>query len=172
MTRGRATLRYPRADGLGIPLPEAGMPLPIGKGRILREGTKIALLSLGARLGECLAAAEELERYGLSTTVADARFAKPIDHDLVRRLALNHEVLLTVEEGAIGGFGSFVLHALADDSLLDGSLRVRALTLPDAFQDQDTIERQYAQAGLDARSIVAKVFEVLGRDLTDAARRA
>ncbi|KAA5599905.1 1-deoxy-D-xylulose-5-phosphate synthase [Blastochloris sulfoviridis] len=169
---GPSTVRYPRADGLGIPLPEAGMPLPIGKGRIVREGTKIALLSLGARLGECLAAAEELERYGLSTTVADARFAKPIDHDLVRQLALNHEVLLTVEEGAVGGFGSFVLHALADDSLLDGSLRVRALTLPDAFQDQDTIERQYAQAGLDARSIVAKVFEVLGRDLTDAARRA
>ncbi|BBF93755.1 1-deoxy-D-xylulose-5-phosphate synthase [Blastochloris tepida] len=169
---GPSAVRYPRADGLGIPLPEAGMPLPIGKGRIVREGTKIALLSLGARLGECLAAAEELERYGLSTTVADARFAKPLDHELVRQLALNHEVLLTVEEGAIGGFGSFVLHALADDSLLDGSLRVRALTLPDAFQDHDTIERQYAQAGLDARSIVAKVFEVLGRDLTDAARRA
>ncbi|NJO54058.1 MAG: 1-deoxy-D-xylulose-5-phosphate synthase [Bacteroidales bacterium] len=169
---GPCAVRYPRAEGIGIPLPEIGMPLEIGKGRIVREGTKIALLSLGARLGECLAAADELERYGLSTTVADARFAKPIDHDLVRQLALNHEVLLTVEEGAIGGFGSFVLHALSEDSLLDGSLRVRALTLPDAFQDQDTIERQYAQAGLDARSIVAKVFEVLGRDLTDAARRA
>ncbi|NJL07644.1 MAG: 1-deoxy-D-xylulose-5-phosphate synthase [Methylacidiphilales bacterium] len=169
---GPCAVRYPRADGIGIPLPEIGVPLEIGKGRIVREGTKIALLSLGTRLAECLAAAEELERYGLSTTVADARFAKPLDRDLVRQLALNHEVLLTVEEGAVGGFGSFVLHALAEDSLLDGSLRVRALTLPDAFQDHDTIERQYAQAGLDARSIVAKVFEVLGRDLTDAARTA
>ena len=135
---------------------------------MLREGTKVALFTLGTRLAEALAAAEELERYGLSTTVADARFAKPLDRDLLRQLARHHEVLITVEEGAVGGFGSFVLQALSDEGLLDGKLKVRAMTLPDQFQDHDTIPRQYAQAGLDARGIVAKVFEALGRDLTEA----
>ncbi|ALK09725.1 1-deoxy-D-xylulose-5-phosphate synthase [Blastochloris viridis] len=165
---GPCTVRYPRADGIGIPLPERGIPLEIGRGRVVREGTKVALFTLGTRLAEALTAADELERYGLSTTVADARFAKPLDRALLRRLALHHEVLITVEEGAVGGFGSFVLQALSDEGLLDGTLKVRAMTLPDLFQDHDAIPRQYAQAGLDSRGIVAKVFEALGRDFTEA----
>ena len=169
---GPIALRYPRAEGAGAALPEAGIPLAIGKGRVLREGSKIALVSLGTRLAAALAAAEELERYGLSTSVADARFAKPFDRELVRRLARDHEVLLTLEEGAAGGFGALVLQALAEDGLLDRGLKVRTLTLPDTFCEQDTIERQYARAGLDARGIVAKAFEALGRDFATAVRRA
>src|SRR4029453_2786708 len=112
-------LRYPRGEGLGVPLPAEGTPLEIGKGRILREGTKVALFSFGARLGECLKAADELARHGLSTTVADARFAKPLDTDLLLRLAREHEVLITIEEGALGGFGSHVLQTLAENGMLD-----------------------------------------------------
>jgi 1-deoxy-D-xylulose-5-phosphate synthase len=152
---GPIALRYPRGDGLGVPLPETGVPLEIGRGRVLREGTRVAILSYGTRLGECLEAAERLEAMGLSTTVADARFAKPLDRALIRRLAQHHEALITVEEGSVGGFGSFVLHALADDGLFEAGLKIKTLTLPDRFQDQDTQARLYAQAGLDAEAIVA-----------------
>jgi 1-deoxy-D-xylulose-5-phosphate synthase len=160
-----SALRYPRGEGLGVPMPAEGMPLEIGKGRILREGTKVALFSYGARLGECLKAADELATYGLSTTVADARFAKPLDIDLLLRLAREHEVLITIEEGSIGGFGTFVLQALAEHGVLDRGLRVRSLVLPDIFIDHDAPAAMYAQAGLDAKGVVAKVFEVLGKDV-------
>jgi 1-deoxy-D-xylulose-5-phosphate synthase len=161
---GPIALRFPRGEGVGIEMPEKGIPLTIGKGRIVREGSRVALLSLGTRLGEALKAAEELEARGLSTTVADARFAKPLDEDLVLRLARDHEVLLTIEEGSIGGFGSFVLHLLAERGMLDRGLKVRSLVLPDFFIDHDKPERMYAGAGLDAASIVTRVFEVLGRE--------
>jgi 1-deoxy-D-xylulose-5-phosphate synthase len=157
-------LRYPRGEGVGVPLPEEGKPLEIGKGRIVREGHKIALFSYGARLAECLKAADELAALGLSTTVADARFAKPLDIDLLLQLAREHEVLITIEEGAIGGFGSYVLQALAEHGMLDRGLRVRAMVLPDIYIDQDTPAAMYAKAALDAKGIVARVFEALGKD--------
>jgi 1-deoxy-D-xylulose-5-phosphate synthase len=160
-----SALRYPRGEGRGVPLPEEGKPLEIGKGRIVREGSKIALFSFGARLGECLKAADELATYGLSTTVADARFAKPLDVDLLLRLAREHEVLLTIEEGSIGGFSGFVMQALADHGVLDGGLKVRSLVLPDIFIDQDSPNAMYAKAGLDAKGIVAKAFQALGQNL-------
>jgi 1-deoxy-D-xylulose-5-phosphate synthase len=160
-----SALRYPRGEGRGVPMPDEGKPLEIGKGRIVREGTKVALLSYGARLGECLKAADELAAHGLSTTVADARFAKPLDVDLVLRLAREHEVLLTVEEGSIGGFGSFVLQTLAEQGVLDRGLKVRPMVLPDLFIDQDSPNAMYAKAGLDAKGIVAKAFEALGQNL-------
>jgi len=159
-----SALRYPRGEGLGVPMPEEGKPLEIGKGRILREGHKVALLSYGARLGECLKAADELAALGLSTTVADARFAKPLDVDLLLRLAREHEVLITIEEGAIGGFGAHVLQTLAEQGLLDRGLKVRSMVLPDVFIDQDSPAAMYATAGLDARAIVAKAFETLGKE--------
>jgi len=160
-----SALRYPRGEGLGVPMPSEGNPLEIGKGRIIQEGHKVALLSYGTRLGECLKAAKELTALGLSTTIADARFAKPLDVDLVMRLAREHEVLVTIEEGAIGGFGTYVMQALAEQGLLDHGMRVRCMVLPDRFIDQDTPAAMYAQAGLDARAIVAKVFEALGKDV-------
>jgi len=167
-----SALRYPRGDGVGVDLPAAGVPLEIGKGRIVRQGNKIALLSLGTRLAECSKAAEELASFGLSTTVADARFAKPLDVNLVLKLAREHEVLITIEEGSVGGFGSFVLQALAENGVLDSGLRVRTLTLPDTFIDQDTPKAMYAKAGLDSAGIVAKVFEALGKDLrTETVKR-
>jgi 1-deoxy-D-xylulose-5-phosphate synthase len=157
-------LRYPRGEGTGVELPAAGVPLEIGKGRILREGSAVALLSLGTRLGECLKAADQLAALGLSATVADARFAKPLDTDLIRRLVAGHEVLVTVEEGAVGGFGSFVLQYLAGAGLLDRDLKVRQMVLPDAFIDQDKPEKMYEAAGLDASGIVATVLSTLGRE--------
>ncbi|MCC6780672.1 MAG: 1-deoxy-D-xylulose-5-phosphate synthase [Hyphomicrobiales bacterium] len=160
-----SALRYPRGEGLGVPMPKEGKPLEIGKGRIVREGTKVALLSFGARLGECLKAADELGAHGLSTTVADARFAKPLDTDLLLRLAREHEVLITIEEGAIGGFGAQVFHVLADNGVLDGGLKVRPMVLPDIFIDQDSPAAMYARAGLDAKGIVSKVFQTLGQNL-------
>jgi len=160
-----SALRYPRGEGVGVTMPEEGKPLEIGKGRIVKEGHKIALLSYGTRLSECLKAAEELAAYGLSTTVADARFAKPLDTDLVLRLAREHEVLVTIEEGTIGGFGSYVMQTLAEASVLDRGLKVRSMVLPDIFIDQDSPNAMYAKAGLDAKGIVAKVFEALGKDL-------
>jgi 1-deoxy-D-xylulose-5-phosphate synthase len=167
-----SAFRYPRGDGVGIDMPEFGVPLEIGKGRIISEGTKVALLSFGTRLAECSKAARELATFGLSTTVADARFAKPLDVDLVLRLAREHEVLITVEEGSIGGFGSYVLQALADHGALDSGLKVRSMVLPDVFLDQDSPAAMYAKAGLDSAGIVAKVFDALGRDArTEAARR-
>jgi len=158
-----SALRYPRGDGVGVDLPAVGVPLEVGKGRIVRQGSKIALLSLGTRLAECTKAAEELAAFGLSTTVADARFAKPLDVDLVLKLAREHEILITVEEGSVGGFGSFVLQTLSEHGVLDGGLKVRAMVLPDVFLDQDTPKSMYAKAGLDSAGIVAKVFEVLGK---------
>jgi 1-deoxy-D-xylulose-5-phosphate synthase len=160
-----SALRYPRGDGVGIDMPEVGVPLEIGKGRILREGSSVALLSFGARLQECLLAAETLAAQGLTTTVADARFAKPLDVDLVLRLAREHEVLITIEEGSIGGFGSHVLQTLAEHAALENGLKVRSMMLPDVFIDQDSPATMYAKAGLDAKGIVAKVFDALGRDV-------
>ena len=160
-----SALRYPRGEGLGVPLPAEGKPLEIGKGRIVREGSKVALLSFGARLGECLKAADELATFGLSTTVADARFAKPLDINLLLRLAREHEVLLTVEEGSIGGFGGFVMQALAEHGVLDRGLKVRSMVLPDIFIDQDSPNAMYAKAGLDAKGIVAKAFQALGQNV-------
>jgi len=160
-----SALRYPRGEGLGVKMPDEGQPLEIGKGRVLREGNKIALFSFGARLGECFKAADELAAHGLSTTVADARFAKPLDVDLLLRLAREHEVLLTIEEGSIGGFGAFVMHTLAEHGVLDRGLKVRSMVLPDLFIDQDTPTAMYAKAGLDAKGIVAKAFEALGQNL-------
>ncbi|HXW70873.1 MAG TPA: 1-deoxy-D-xylulose-5-phosphate synthase [Methylocella sp.] len=165
---GPIAVRYPRGEGVGVDLPARGEILEIGRGRILREGTKVAILSLGTRLAEALKAAEDLATYGISTTVADARFAKPVDKDLLRRLASNHEVLITVEEGSIGGFGSFVAQLLIEDGMLDGlsarSLRFRAMVLPDCFLDQDKPEKLYAKAGLDAKGIAAKALAMLGQD--------
>jgi 1-deoxy-D-xylulose-5-phosphate synthase len=159
-----SAFRYPRGEGTGVALPARGTALEIGKGRIVQEGSAVALLSFGARLTECLAAAEELAGYGLSTTVADARFAKPLDVDLLRQLAKNHEVLVTVEEGSVGGFGAQVLHALAAEGLLDGGLRVRTLALPDSFIEQNKPATMYAEAGLDAKGVVTAVFAALGND--------
>ena len=167
-----SALRYPRGEGLGVPLPTEGTPLEIGKGRVLREGHKVALFSYGGRLGECLKAADELAALGLSTTVADARFAKPLDTELLLRLAREHEVLVTIEEGSVGGFGSFVLQALADNGALDAGCKVRTMVLPDAFLDQDSPAAMYAKAGLDAAGIVARVFEALGKDAAEAVKRA
>jgi 1-deoxy-D-xylulose-5-phosphate synthase len=161
--------RYPRGEGTGVELPAEGRPLEIGKGRIVREGSAVALLSLGTRLGECLRAADQLAALGLSATVADARFAKPLDTDLVRRLVQNHEVLITIEEGAIGGFGAHVLHFAAWDGLLDKGLKIRPLVLPDRFIDQDSPDRMYEAAGLDAKAIVAAVLSAFGRDRDAAA---
>jgi len=160
-----SALRYPRGEGLGVAMPEEGKPLEIGKGRILREGTKVALFSYGARLGECLKAADELATFGLSTTVADARFAKPLDVDMLLRLAREHEVLLTIEEGSIGGFGTYVLQTLAEHGVLDRGLKIRSMVLPDIFIDQDSPNAMYAQAGLDAKGIVTKAFEALGQNM-------
>ncbi len=160
-----SALRYPRGDGVGVDMPEFGVPLEIGKGRILKEGSSVALLSYGTRLQECLLAAETLASHGLTTTVADARFAKPLDTDLVLRLAREHEVLITVEEGAIGGFGSYVIQTLAEHAGLESGTKVRCMVLPDVFIDQDSPAAMYAQAGLDAKGIVAKVFEALGKDI-------
>ena len=152
-----SAFRYPRGDGVGRELPERGCPLEIGRGRIVREGSTIALLSLGTRLAECMKAADRLAAMGFSTTVADARFARPLDTNLVDRLAREHEILITVEEGAVGGFGSFVLHYLASAGHLDRGLKVRTLTLPDVFLDHDKPELMYETAGLDAAGIVATV---------------
>ena len=159
-----SAFRYPRGEGVGIDMPAVGIPLEIGRGRIVREGSKIALLSLGTRLAECLKAADQLAAMGLSTTVADARFAKPLDGDLIRRLVENHEVLVTVEEGSMGGFGAHVLQHLAANGLLDRGLKVRTMTLPDTFIDHDKPEVMYGLAGLDATGIAATALAALGRE--------
>jgi 1-deoxy-D-xylulose-5-phosphate synthase len=159
---GPIALRYPRGEGVGVDLPKQGEVLPIGKGRVVREGSRIAILSLGTRLGEALKAAEELAARGLSTTVADARFAKPLDRELILKLAATHKLLITIEEGAAGGFGAHVLTLLSDAGALEHGLKVRTMTLPDKFQDHDKPERMYAAAGLDAKGIVAKAIAALG----------
>ncbi len=167
---GPCAFRYPRGEGVGVDLPERGVPLEIGRGRIVREGTKIALLSFGARLAECLKAAEELEARGLSTTVADARFAKPLDRDLILRLAREHEALVTIEEGAVGGFGSHVLQLLATEGVLDAGLKIRPMVFPDIFIDQDKPVKMYDVAAMNAPHIVETALRALGA--AEAAKRA
>ncbi len=159
-----SAFRYPRGEGRGVEMPEFGVPLEIGKGRILREGSSVAILSFGGRLGEAMAAADELGSRGWSTTVADARFAKPLDEDLIRRLAKEHEVLITIEEGSVGGFGSFVAHFLANSGHFDKGLRFRSMVLPDIFQDQEKPDTQYAQAGLRKADIVTTALLALGEE--------
>ena len=159
-----SAVRYPRGEGVGLDLPARGEILPIGKGRILREGSKVAILNLGTRLAECKKAADELDARGLSTTLADMRFMKPLDKALIDQLAEEHEVLITIEEGAIGGFGGHVLHHLAAQGALDRGLKIRTMTLPDVFQDQDAPAKQYDQAGLNARHIVSRALEALGQE--------
>ncbi len=167
---GPIAFRYPRGEGVGVEIPDVGVPLEIGRGRIVREGSRVALLSLGTRLAECLMAAEQLGQRGLSTTVADARFAKPLDEALILRLAREHEILVTVEEGSVGGFGAHVLHLLARSGALDRGLKVRTLTLPDLYQEHDKPDAMYAAAGLDAAGIVRSVEAALGA--ATAVRRA
>jgi 1-deoxy-D-xylulose-5-phosphate synthase len=165
-----SAFRYPRGDGVGVEIPELAAPLPIGRGRIVREGTAVAILSLGTRLQEALKAADALAARGVSATVADARFAKPLDEDLMLRLAREHEALITVEEGAMGGFGAFVLQLLAEKGALDAGLKIRTLHLPDLFQDQDSPEKMYAAAGLNADHIAAAALQALGVEATRAVR--
>jgi 1-deoxy-D-xylulose-5-phosphate synthase len=157
-----SAFRYPRGEGTGVVIPELAAPFEIGKGRIVREGTAVAILSFGTRLGDALRAADMLAARGLSATVADARFAKPLDVDLLLGLARDHEALITVEEGSMGGFGAFVLHALAQHGALDRGLKVRTLTLPDIFQDHDKPDVMYADAGIDADGIVRGALDALG----------
>ena len=160
---GPTGFRYARGEATGIDIPDNPEPLEIGKGRVLREGSQIAIFSYGTRLAEALLAAERLDSHGLSTTVADARFAKPLDSELLHQLARNHEVLITIEEGSVGGFGAFCLHDLSASGALDTGVKIRTMVLPDTFIDQDTPEKMYEQAGLDADGIVEKVFAALGR---------
>jgi len=167
-----SAFRYPRGDGVGIDIPDFATPLEIGRGRILREGTAVALLSFGTRLQETLKAADLLAARGLSVTVADARFAKPLDEDLILRLAREHEALITIEEGSIGGFGAFVLHMLAERGALDRGLKVRTLVLPDIFQDHDKPETMYASAGLDAEGIVKATLNALDANRAKGGLRA
>ena len=154
--------RFPRGAGFGVTLADRGDVLAIGKGRVLREGDSLAILSYGARLQEALAAAEALQERGVSVTVADARFAKPLDEALIRDLVRAHEAVITIEEGSIGGFGSQVLHFLASSGLLDTGIKIRTMVLPDLFIDQDKPERQYAAAGLLSSDIVATALDLLG----------
>lgn len=167
-----SAFRFPRGEGAGVEMPERGQPLEIGKGRIVKEGGKIALLSFGARLQESLKAAEELDAMGLPTTVADARFAKPLDRDMILQLAKEHEALITLEEGAIGGFGSHVMQLLAEEGAFDTGLRFRSMVLPDSFLDQDSPVKMYETAGMQAADIVRKAVEALGRDELAATDRA
>lgn len=162
--QGPISFRFPRGDGIGLKLPDRGEIIEIGKGRILREGSKVALLGFGTRLQEALAAADELAASGLSTTVADARFAKPLDEELIRRLAQEHEVLITIEEGASGGFGGQVLQFLSREGLLDKGLKIRTLTLPDEYLHHGPQAKVLSQVGLDRRGIVNSVFSALGRE--------
>ena len=159
-----SAFRYPRGEGFGVEMPEVGTPLEIGKGRVICQGTSIALLNFGGRLGECLEAANELASLGWSTTVADARFAKPLDEQLIQNLAVDHEVLITIEEGAIGGFAAHVMHYLANVGLFDKGLKFRSMTLPDIFIDQDSPENQYTLAGLKRADIVTTALTALGEE--------
>jgi len=167
-----SAVRYPRGEGVGLELPERGTPIEIGRGRIMREGTTIALLSFGARLQECMKAADELATRGLSTTVADARFCTPLDTDLVDRLAREHEVLITIEEGSIGGFSAHVLDHLARSGALDNGIKIRPMTLPDTFINQAKPEEMYDEAELNAPHIVATALSALGRDASETPARA
>jgi len=161
---GPIALRYPRGNGTGVALPAVPEKLEIGKGRVVREGKSVAILSLGTRLAEAERAADQLEALGLSTTVADLRFAKPLDEALIQTLLTTHEVAVTIEEGAIGGLGAHVLTLASDHGLIDNGLKLRTMRLPDVFQEHDKPEKQYAEAGLDAESIVATVLAALHRN--------
>ncbi len=165
-----SAFRFPRGEGVGVNLPELGVPLEIGKGRIIQEGSRVAILSFGTRLQECLKASESLARLGIKPTIADARFAKPLDQDLIRQLAANHEALITVEEGSIGGFSSHVMQFLADDGAFDKGLKIRAMVFPDTFIDQNSPAKMYEVAGMNAPQIEAKVLDVLGVSQIGAAR--
>jgi 1-deoxy-D-xylulose-5-phosphate synthase len=168
-----SAVRYPRGEGRGLDMPEVGIPLEIGKGRMIRQGKQIALLSFGTRLAECEKAADELAAHGLSATIADARFMKPLDEELILKLARDHEILIAIEEGSVGGFGSHVMQLLAEHGMLDGGLKMRSMVLPDVFLDHDTPAAMYGRAGLDAKGIVAKVFEALGKEAkTETAKLA
>jgi 1-deoxy-D-xylulose-5-phosphate synthase len=169
---GPIAFRYPRGDGLGVELPERGSILAIGKGRIVRQGSGVAILSFGTRLGEVLAAAEKLAAFGLTPTIADARFLKPLDEELIARLASDHEVLISVEESGIGGFGSHVATFLASHGHLDGRLKFRPLMIPDSFVEQASQADMYAAAGLDRASIVSTVLATLGRATDELPARA
>jgi len=158
---GPIAVRYPRGEGRGVPLPQVPQALEIGKGRVVREGKKVAILSLGTRLAEAEKAADQLDAMGLSTTVADLRFAKPLDGELIRRLLTTHEVAVTVEEASIGGLGAHVLTLASDEGLVDAGLKLRTMRLPDRFQDQDKPEKQYEEAGLNAPNIVETVLKAL-----------
>jgi 1-deoxy-D-xylulose-5-phosphate synthase len=161
---GPSAVRYPRGEGRGLPLPQVPQQLEIGKGRIVREGKKVAILSLGTRLAEAEKAAEQLDAMGLSTTIADMRFAKPLDKALIRRLLATHEVAVTIEEAAVGGFGAHVLTLASDEGLTDGGLKLRTMRLPDRFQDHDKPEKQYDEAELNAPHIVDTVLRALRRN--------
>jgi 1-deoxy-D-xylulose-5-phosphate synthase len=159
---GPIAFRYPRGEGRGVEMPERGTPLEIGKGRMIREGSKVALLSFGTRLEEVEKAAEQLSAKGITPTIADARFAKPLDRDMILKLAADHEALITIEEGAVGGFGSHVAQLLADEAVFDKGLKFRSMVLPDTFIDQASPADMYAVAGMNAEQITAKVLDVLG----------
>jgi 1-deoxy-D-xylulose-5-phosphate synthase len=161
---GPSAVRYPRGNGRGLPLPEIPQRLEIGRGRIVREGKTVAILSLGTRLEEAEKAADMLEAKGLSTTVADLRFAKPLDEELIRKLLTTHEVAVTIEEAAVGGLGAHVLTLASAEGLIDGGLKLRTMRLPDIFQDQDSPAKQYDQAGLNAPHIVENVLKALRRN--------
>ena len=167
---GPIAFRYPRGEGRGVEMPERGTPLEIGKGRMIREGSKVALLSFGTRLEEVEKAAEQLSAKGITPTIADARFAKPLDRDMILKLAADHEALITIEEGAVGGFGSHVAQLLADEAVFDKGLKFRSMVLPDTFIDQASPADMYAVAGMNAEQIIAKVLEVLGIGDLDAQR--
>ncbi len=164
---GPIAFRYPRGEGEGVTMPEKGIPLEIGKGRMIREGRRVAILSFGTRLGETLRACETLEARGITPTVADARFAKPLDRELILKLARDHEALITIEEGAVGGFGSHVAQLLSDEGVFDHGLKFRSMVLPDIFIDQASPRDMYEVAGLNAEQIEAKVLSVLGVDVLE-----
>ena len=159
---GPIAFRFPRGEGTGVEMPERGTPLEIGKGRIIREGKSVAILSFGTRLEEVEKAAENLAAKGITPTIADARFAKPLDRDLILDLARNHDALITIEEGAVGGFGSHVAQLLADEGVFDSGLKYRSMVLPDIFIDQASPDDMYAVAGMNAEHIEAKVLNILG----------
>jgi 1-deoxy-D-xylulose-5-phosphate synthase len=165
-----SAFRFPRGEGVGVELPERGVPLEIGRGRIVLEGQRVAILSFGARLAHCLKAAEALGARGIRPTVADARFAKPLDRELILELVAHHEALITIEEGSVGGFGSHVAQLLAEEGVFDRGLKFRSMVLPDTFIQQDSPEKMYAVAGMSAEQIEARVLAVL--DIGQVARRA
>ena len=167
---GPIAFRFPRGEGKGVDMPERGIPIEIGKGRIITKGSRVALLSFGTRLAEVEKAAEALAAKGITPTIADARFAKPLDREMILDLAADHEALITIEEGAVGGFGSHVAQLLADEGVFDAGLKYRSMVLPDTFIDQASPEDMYAVAGMNAEQIEAKVLDVLGIARIDARR--